>query len=76
MVSNSMICVQCEEEADYICQSGRCIPCEKRIIGKEGLEMLAIIVDMTKEGKKPINPDDALKEYVIRDKIKKARFPK
>ena len=71
-----MVCVECEEEADYICQSGRCIPCERRIIGKDGLEMLAIIVDMTKEGEKPISRNDALKEFEVREKIKEAKFPK
>lgn len=69
-------CIKCKKKADYICQSGRCVPCERKEIGKDGLEMLAVLLDMTNEGKKSVKQDSAVKEFTVRKEIKKSRFSK
>ena len=69
-------CKKCKKNADYICQSGRCVPCERKAIGKDGLEMLAVLMDITKEGKKFVKKDDAVKEFAQRSANQKAGFQK
>ena len=69
-------CSKCKNFVDYICQSGRCVPCEREELGEDGVEMLAVIFDLTHEGKKPIMKKDALNEHVKRKKIKEAGFKK
>lgn len=44
-------CKTCHKHYLYICKSGNCIPCERKLIGPEGLELLKTILDLTNEGK-------------------------
>ena len=58
-----MLCKDCKNPADYICSSGRCVPCERKFLGKDGIEMLRVIMDLTKEGKYSIPKEIATNEF-------------
>lgn len=53
-------------KADYICQSGNCVPCERERIGEDGLEMLRTIFELTKGGKYSIPTQLAINEQESR----------
>jgi len=45
------ICSSCKQKTDYICHSGLCVPCERKRIGEDGIEVLRTIFELTQGGK-------------------------
>lgn len=66
MIKKIKKCNDCKKDADYICKSGRCVPCERKVIGQDGLDMLKVLLDLTNEGKYNIPQDIAINEFLSR----------